>query len=201
MNTFCCLISIICLYINQSLAYFITVDAHAEECFFDKVEAGTKMGLTFEIAEGGFLDIDVRILDPKSNLIYQGERESSGKYTFAAHTSGTYTYCFSNKMSTMTPKVVMFNMAIGESPKGEEHPEGENANKLEEMIKELTNSLSGVKQEQEYMQLRDRIHRSINESTNSRVVLWSFFEAVILIAMTIGQIYYLKRFFEVRRVV
>lgn len=25
-------------------AYFITVDAHAEECFFDKVEAGTKMG-------------------------------------------------------------------------------------------------------------------------------------------------------------
>lgn len=25
-------------------AYFITVDAHAEECFFDRVEAGTKMG-------------------------------------------------------------------------------------------------------------------------------------------------------------
>lgn len=24
--------------------YFITVDAHAEECFFDKVEFGTKMG-------------------------------------------------------------------------------------------------------------------------------------------------------------
>lgn len=201
MNTLCCLITIICLYINQSLAYFITVDAHAEECFFDKVEAGTKMGLTFEIAEGGFLDIDVRILDPKGSPIYQGERETSGKYTFAAHTPGTYTYCFSNKMSTMTPKIVMFNMAIGESPKGDDQPEGENANKLEEMIRELTNSLSGVKQEQEYMQVRDRIHRSINESTNSRVVLWSFFEAVILIAMTVGQIYYLKRFFEVRRVV
>lgn len=25
-------------------AYFITVDAHAEECFFDKVEIGTKLG-------------------------------------------------------------------------------------------------------------------------------------------------------------
>lgn len=65
----------------------------------------------------------------------------------------------------------------------------------------LSASLTGVKQEQEYMQVRDRIHRSINESTNSRVVMWSFFEALILVAMTMGQVYYLKRFFEVRRVV
>lgn len=63
------------------------------------------LGLVFEIAEGGFLDIDVKILDPAGNIIYQGERESSGKYTFAAHTEGKYSYCFSNKMSTMTPKV------------------------------------------------------------------------------------------------
>ena len=45
-------------------SYFITVDAHAEECFFDKVKMGTKMGLMFEVAEGGFLDIDVRIEGP-----------------------------------------------------------------------------------------------------------------------------------------
>jgi len=42
-------------------AYFITVDAHAEECFFDKATAGTKLGLMFEVAEGGFLDIDVEV--------------------------------------------------------------------------------------------------------------------------------------------
>lgn len=44
MNIFGCVITLICFYINHSFAYFITVDAHAEECFFDKVEAGTKMG-------------------------------------------------------------------------------------------------------------------------------------------------------------
>ncbi|CAH1641170.1 unnamed protein product [Spodoptera littoralis] len=183
--------------------YTITVDAHAEECFFENVEADTKMGLTFEIAEGGFLDIDVTITGPDGAVIYKGERESSGMYTFSAPTSGRYTYCFSNKMSTMTPKVVMFNLEIGVAPQGQPAGKEEdvNHNKLEDMIKELATTLKTVKHEQEYMQVRDRIHRAINESTNSRVVMWSIFEASVLLVMTLGQVYYLKRFFEVQRVV
>ena len=67
-------------------------------------------GLTFEIAEGGFLDIDVKITGPDGAVIYKGERESSGMYTFSAPTSGRYTYCFSNQMSTMTPKVIFYKL-------------------------------------------------------------------------------------------
>uniref|UniRef100_A0A1B6CA03 GOLD domain-containing protein n=1 Tax=Clastoptera arizonana TaxID=38151 RepID=A0A1B6CA03_9HEMI len=188
---------------KSSTGYFMTVDAHAEECFFEKVETGTKLGLTFEISEGGFLDIDVRIVGPDGKVIYQGERETSGKYTFAANQAGVYSYCFSNKMSTMTPKVVMFDMVVGDADKNHDSKDsgtGEQ-HKMEDMIRDLTVSLTGVKHEQEYMSVRDRIHRSINESTNSRVVLWSFFEAVVLVMMTVGQVFYLKRFFEVRRVV
>lgn len=158
----------------------------------------------FETIEGGFLDIDVKITGPDSKVIYHGESESSGKYTFAAHTPGLYTYCFSNKMSSITTKVVMFSMEIGDGPKGTpgavKEDEADHA-KLDEMIKELGVTLTTIKHEQDYMNVRDRIHRSINESTNSRVVLWSVFEAFVLILMTVGQVYYLKRFFEVRRVV
>ncbi|CAG0884640.1 unnamed protein product [Cyprideis torosa] len=194
-------LSIVVQLLQQSMAFFITIDAHAEECFFDKVAKGTKMGLMFEVAEGGFLDIDVRITDPDGVDIYTGERESNGKYAFAADKDGVYTYCFSNKMSTMTPKAVMFSMDIGEKP--EEKGEGGDASetKLEDMIKELSMSLTSVKHEQEYMEVRERIHRAINDNTNSKVVMWSFFEALVLVCMTLGQVYYLKRFFEVRRVV
>ena len=88
------------------------IDAHSEECFFDRVHAGTKMGLTFEVAEGGFLDIDVTITGPDHKVIHREERVSNGKYTFAAHMDGDYNYCFSNQMSTMTHKVGLMHSVV-----------------------------------------------------------------------------------------
>lgn len=49
------------------------------------------LGLTFEIVDGGFNDIDIKITDPLGKVIHEAERESSGKYTFGASSAGAYT--------------------------------------------------------------------------------------------------------------
>jgi len=182
--------------------YFINIEPKNEICFYDTAVSGTKMSLTFEVAEGGFLDIDVRISGPEGKTVYKGSRESSGKYAFSAYMDGDYKYCFGNAMSKMTSKVVKFNMDIGETPK---HESGDTLDqdhdKLAEQLEQLSGQLVAVKHDQEYMEVRDRTHSMINGSTNQRVVWWAFFEALVLLAMSLGQVYYLKRFFEVRRVV
>ncbi|XP_005183552.2 transmembrane emp24 domain-containing protein 2 [Musca domestica] len=188
----------------SSQAFVVNVDAHNEECFFEKIEAGTKFSVTFEVIDGGFLDIDIKVTGPDNSIMHQSVKESSSRLTFAAVTTGVYTVCFDNSKSSMTPKMVMFSIDVGESPHRAPGAPGEDEvghTKLEDMIRELSGTLTSVKHEQEYMHVRDKIHRSINESTNSRVVLWSTFEALVLVLMTVGQVYYLKRFFEVKRVV
>ena len=98
------------------------------------------MGLIFEIAEGEALNVDVNIEGHDGRDIHSDVKESNEKYTFATHLDSVYKYCFSNKMSTITPRVVMFNMEIGEALEASEDT-----------------VLTGATHEQEYMEVRDRI--------------------------------------------
>ena len=65
-------------------------------------------------------------------------------------------------------------------------------------VKQLTELLNQVKDEQSYIVVRERTHRNTAESTNGRVKWWSIFQLGVLIGEGIFQVWWLKRFFEVR---
>ena len=60
----------------------------------------------------------------------------------------------------------------------------------------MANGLQSVKDEQEYIVLRERVHRNTAESTNDRVKWWSIIQAIVLFAVVAWQIYYLKVFIQ-----
>ena len=63
---------------------------------------------------------------------------------------------------------------------------------IEREIRALSNGLSAVKDEQEYIVLRERTHRNTAESTNDRVKWWSVLQAIVLFLVCAWQVYYLK---------
>ena len=64
-------------------------------------------------------------------------------------------------------------------------------------VKELSDLLNQVKDEQSYIVVRERTHRNTAESTNGRVKWWSIFQLGVLLGEGIFQVWWLKRFFEV----
>jgi len=175
------------------------VDANTEECFYENVAAQQSISIIFQVTHGGFLDIDVQLKAPDGRIVYNDEKKTEGKYSFVAHVEGEYSFCFSNKMSTLTPKTVAVSIMLGDEPIDSIGPKPD-ISPLEEVVSILAEGIKAMKSDQEYMKMREIVHRNTNESTNARVVWWSFFEVAALIALSIWQIYYLKRLFEIKRV-
>lgn len=186
-------------------AYIITLDSNDIECFHERVPIGTKLGFSFEVMEGGFYDIDVEIKDPTNAILHQDERTSSGKFTIEANMDGPYQFCMSNHKSSQAPKVIIFEIDKSELPRkwsateGGEEGKDDETNKLASMVDNLMLATISARHDVRYLTTRDRIHRIINEKTNSTVVWWTGIEFFLLLMVTFLQVWYLKRFFEVRR--
>ncbi|GAA5914448.1 hypothetical protein JCM5296_002142 [Sporobolomyces johnsonii] len=178
-------------------AHTIDLDAGTKDCFFEDLHAEDKMTVTYQVAGGGHLDIDFWMRGPPNDRIMnEQKKKDTGTFSFTAEQDGRYTYCFSNEMSTVTGKTVSFNVhgVMYVEDDGHTAP-------IEKEIRALSAALEAVKDEQEYIVVRERLHRDTAESTNDRVKYWSIVQTLLLCGVCAWQIFYLKRFFEVKRVV
>lgn len=72
---------------------------------------------------------------------------------------------------------------------------------LEQGVLGLAESLRSAREDSSYMYLRESQHRDLTEATYERLRYVAAMEAVALVVMSVVQIWYLRRFFERKRVV
>lgn len=116
-----------CLFILSVLsslisAHLIEVAAGKKECFFEDLHINDKMTVTYQVAEGGYLDIDfwvsachtflhsficfLQLTDPLGKTLGKQIRQTTGSYAITAEQDGRHEYCFSNQMSAVADKIV-----------------------------------------------------------------------------------------------
>jgi len=194
----CLLFLFACLTLVRSFTF--DVDAHEEECFFEDLTLGELLTVEYQVIKGGFLDVDVNIYSPSGVVLYARERDTEGRFSLHATEQGEHRLCFSNRMSTLTPKAVnlVTTHAKQEIPNATKAP---TLDPLEDALRTLQAGVEHVKSEQHAFRLREQAHRNTSESTNSSVLWCSFLEALVLIAISLWQVYNIRNFFEVKRVV
>ncbi|OZJ06286.1 hypothetical protein BZG36_00814 [Bifiguratus adelaidae] len=153
--------------------------------------------MSFQVSKGGNLDIDAWVMDPADIIIKSFARESSGSQHLTADKDGRYTYCFSNQMGSAGEKTISFNAH------GQRHVvtnDADHIDPLERVIRDLAEAISDVKDEQEFIVVRERQHRNTAESTNARVKWWSLLQLAMLAGICLFQVFYLRQFFKTKRV-
>ncbi|KAF8506025.1 supernatant protein factor C-terminal domain-containing protein [Russula emetica] len=198
MARFLLCLSSLFLFFHIVSSHLIEVAASKKECFFEDLHINDQMTVTYQVGGGGHLDIDFWITDPEGGAIRKNIRFSTGTVSITATKDGRHEYCFSNQMSTIADKIVSFNVHgviyVGDDTTDVVAP-------IEREIRTLAHGLTSVKDEQEYIVIRERTHRNTAESTNARVKWWSILQTAVLFSVVAWQVYYLKSFFEVKRVI
>lgn len=140
---------------SLSRAHMIELGPSETECFFEDLNPGDQMTLTYQVGGGGHLDIDVTLSDPLGTTLFEQKHKDTGTYSFTAQHSGRYTYCFGNEFSHISDKTVSFNVhgVIYVPDEGDMLP-------IEREIRDLAAGLQAVKDEQEYLVIRERVHRN-----------------------------------------
>lgn len=207
MLRFLSLLTLVGLLFSNASATALTykLAPNEKECFYTHVDKqGAKVAFYFAVQSGGSFDIDYKVYGPasqpgKDQVVLEGEKERQGDFVFTANQVGEYRFCFDNSMSTMTDKLVDFEIAVENEPRSQLPQKAgatpEQLGGVEETIVKLSGQVSTLARQQKYFRTRENRNFSTVRSTERRIFNFSLIESGLMVAMAALQVFIVKMFF------
>ncbi|XP_025059613.1 transmembrane emp24 domain-containing protein 1 [Alligator sinensis] len=166
--------------------------------------------LLLQVIGGAGLDVDFSLESPSGVLLINEYRKSDGVHTIEPTEAGDYKLCFDNSFSTISEKLVFFELLF-DSPQDEEDAESwaeavEPEDMLDVKIEDIKESIETMKsrlersiQMQTLLRAFEARDRNLQESNLGRVNFWSAVNLGVLVVVAFLQVYMLKSLFEDKR--
>ncbi|GMM30939.1 Emp24 protein [Martiniozyma asiatica (nom. inval.)] len=190
------------LLLSSAFAHIALLPPRGKECFYETLSSNDELVVTFQVGDRSKdateqLHCDFYIQSPTGKILRTLNDASHASVQIKAEENGKYQYCFSNEDSSLKTKDVSFNVH------GVVYVDvNDNSNdNLDSSVRKLLELVYDVKNEQNYIVVRERTHRNTAESTNTRVKYWSTIQLIVVVLNSVFQVMYLKRFFEVRQAI
>lgn len=149
--------------------------------------------------------VDYQVAGPssepgKERVIMEGSKERQGDFVFTARETGEHRFCFDNTISTLTDKMIDFDISVENEPRAAQIPSKQGSSPeqtgvLEESIMKVSSMLSSISRQQKYFRTRENRNFSTVRSTESRIWNFSIIESVMMVGMALLQVFIVKMFF------
>ncbi|NWW43867.1 TMED5 protein, partial [Pedionomus torquatus] len=207
--------------------FTFTLPAGRKECFYQPMRKEASLELddangipltggvflllfVSQVLDGAGLDVDFHLLSPKGETLVFDERKSDGVHTVETE-DGDYMFCFDNTFSTISEKVIFFELILDNM--GEDGQDQEDWKKyvtgtdlLDMKLEDILESINSVKarlsksvQIQTLLRAFEARDRNIQESNFDRVNFWSMVNLGVMVVVSAVQVYMLKSLFEDKR--
>jgi hypothetical protein len=133
----------------------VILDANQEMCVFETINV-TKSRIHFfmDVEEGGQFDVAYTIADPDKQSVLSSKNEKGADVVFVAEKLGEYCFCISNRISSFTNKLVIFDIVVMEPLSNDDGPLITSSKQL---IKEQDPLLPSI--QQKLVSIKDQIHQ------------------------------------------
>lgn len=195
------------ILLSVVFSYSVIVKNDERHCFVVQATIGVTVTGSFEVISPNPKAIIVTLIGPSPDDYmhyesrYRGTGEDSefseGSFLIVVTKEGDYTLCITNGEDGSgdgEDKLVAFNLrSIGSNQEDYEY------SGIQSELLALRQGLEFLKDHQSYMNQREDVHQETLESINTKLLCWTILEAVILLAMSLWQIAYIRSFFETKR--
>lgn len=138
--------------------------------------------------------------DKKKEKIFKSQ-SIQDKFEIKVAKPGIYSFCYANQKNAEI--TVMFTLRVKESHDMVDVELGtaDDVEKINNQTFQLYEQFFEVYEEQEKMMETADLYKQFNEKMNSKLILWSEVQIILLILLTIIHIFYIKSFFDIKTIV
>ncbi|KAL1820510.1 hypothetical protein ACET3Z_015379 [Daucus carota] len=203
------LIFIIYVITSYGGAVWLEVPSTGTKCVSEDIKQNVVVIADFSVVNDdsnphNTFNIAARVTSPYGNNLYHQENVTHGQFAFTTTEAGNYLACFwideSHKATTGVSVSLDWRTGIAakdwESVARKEKLEG-----VELELRKLEGAIDAIHQNLIYLKSREADMREVSEITNGRVAWYSIMSIGVCIAVSVMQVFHLKRYFRKKKLI
>ncbi|XP_029285437.1 transmembrane emp24 domain-containing protein 5 [Cottoperca gobio] len=189
--------------------FTFTLPAGRKECFYQTMRKDASLEIEYQVLDGAGLDVDFFISSPSGQVLFSDYHKSDGVHTVETE-YGDYMFCFDNTFSTVSEKLIFFELILDNMEVEEDQDEWKEyvhgTDMVDMKMEDIMDTINNVKARlgksvhiQTVLRAFEARDRNIQESNFDRVNFWSVTNLIIMMMVSAVQVYLVRSLFENKR--
>ncbi|KAG4194262.1 Transmembrane emp24 domain-containing 10 [Gossypium arboreum] len=207
------IILVLCLTRNSNIlpvaeAIWLTIPSSGTKCVSEEIQSNVVVLGDYYVIDENNPDhiptISARVTSPFGNNLHHNENATHGQFAFTTSESGNYLACFWKDGSFQKDSELTLGVdwKTGIAAKDwESVAKKEKIEGVELVLRRLQGIVETIRGNLIYLRDREADMREVSEATNARVAWFSIMSLGVCIAVSVLQIWYLKRYFVKKKLI
>ncbi|KAK7328271.1 hypothetical protein VNO77_22374 [Canavalia gladiata] len=189
-------------FFSASQAIWLTLPPAATKCVSEEIQNNVVVLVDYAVVPNTST-ISVKVSSPYGNSLHDKENTTFGNFAFTTRESGSYLACFWIDYNVAGGDVsVNLDWKTGIAAKDwDSVARKEKIEGVELELRKLEGSVEAIHENLIYLKGREAEMRNVSETTNARVTWFSIMSLGICIAVSVLQLWYLKRYFQKKKLI